>query len=539
MNNQFFTQITSGADARQKIINGVNAVADVVGSTQGYRGRTVLLEKNGLPHPTKDGFDVSETIFREDKVESLACELAKEASKKTADESGDATSATMVLLQALLQNSYKALENGKSAIDIKLEIEKSKDLVVEYLKEISIPLTSEMVYQVARTSANGDEEIAKLVADAYKQAGENGSVGHTRSNNDETFIDHNEGTLVERGWSLEAYTNVKSTQSVVFDNEPMVLISNISFATIKQIIPFLDFCANNGKELLIISEMDYAVEEAIITNVVKHKFKFAVVKCPSIGRKREELLSDLALVCGCEMISSLSGFDFTDRVDVFLGQAKSVTVTKENTIIVRHESVDEIPINGKIDELKAQVKLTEKNYVLKKNIEERIAKLSGGVAMIKVGGITPSEVEEKIARVDDAVRAVRSAKEEGVLAGGGVALMNASYLNNLDEVTRKSLKSTFYRILRNANCLNFLFETKIITDLHWFGMVKGMRLETIEKEFNNYPIGYDVKEFKEVNMIEAGILDSTKAIRNAYVNAVSASNTLLMTDHIVTMSKSV
>ena len=513
MKNQFFTEITSGDEARRKILNGVNAVADVVGSTQGYRGRTVLLEKNGLPHPTKDGFDVAETIFMEDKVESLACETAKEASRKTADEAGDSTTACLVLLQALLQNSYKELESGKSAIDIKLQIEKSKDLVVEYLKEISVPLTSEMLYFVAKTSANGDEEIAQLVADAFNQAGENGSVGHTRSNNDTTFIDHNEGTLVERGWSLEAYTNVKSNQSVVFDNEPMVLISNISFSTIKQIIPFLDFCANNGKELLMISEMDYAVEEAIVQNVLKHKFKFAVVKCPSLGKKREELLTDLAMVCGCEMISSLSGFDFSDRVDTFLGQAKSVNVTKENTIVVRHESVDVAPINGKIAELKEQAKLTEKNYVLKKNIEERIAKLSGGVAMIKVGGITPSEVEEKVARVDDAVRAVRSAQEEGVLAGGGVALYNSARLN-LDPVSNIAVVSTLNRILANAG---------VDYDLN----------------LGNYPMGYDVKEFKEVNMFDAGILDSTKSIRNAFINAVSSSNTLLMTDNVVTVSKSI
>jgi chaperonin GroEL len=283
-------------------------------------------------------------------------------------------------------------------------------------------------------------------------------------------------------------------------------------------LPFLNYCAENGKELLIISEMDYAVEEAIIRNVVdpKFKFKFAVVKCPAIGKKREELLTDLALVCGCNMISSLSGFDFSDRLDEFLGVAKSITVTKENTIIVRHESTSEEPINGKIAELKEQVKLTEKNYVLKKNIEERIAKLSGGVAMIKVGGITPSEVEEKIARVDDAVRAVRSAKEEGVLAGGGVALASFNWQNGdkIDGVTHASLFSTLDKILTNAGKDRGVFSTL------------------------NYPIGYDVKEFKEVNMIEAGILDSTKAIRNAYVNAVSTSNTLLMTDNVVTMAKS-
>ncbi len=538
MKNQFFTEITSGDEARRKILNGVNAVADVVGSTQGYRGRIVMLEKNGLPNPTQDGFDVAETIFMEDKVESLACETAKEASRKTAEEAGDGTSATMVLLQALLKNSYKELESGKSAIDIKIQIEKSRDLIVDHLKELSVPLTTDMIYSLAKTSAHGDEEIAQLVADAFEQAGENGSVGHTRSNTDSTFIDHNEGTLIERGWSSEAFTNVKSTQSVVFDDEPMVLISNISFSTIKQILPFVDYCITNRKELLIVSEMDYAVEEAIITNVKKNGFKFAVVKCPSIGKKREELLTDLALVCGCEIISSLSGFDFKDRVDVFLGQARHITITKENTIVVRHESVDEIPINGKVLELKEQLKLVDKNYQLKKNIEERIAKLSGGVAMIKVGGITPSEVEEKVARVDDAVCAVRSAKEEGVLAGGGIALLDAKLKLNgkIDKVTSASIDAPFFKILENANFeLPVAKEDFSLLDL-FFNLVSKNR-KNLNVNIKEYPFGYDVKEFAEVDMIDAGILDSTKAIRNAYVNAVSASNTLLMTKNLVTLNK--
>jgi len=331
MANKVFTKITSGVEARKKILNGVNAVADVVGSTMGYRGSTVLLERDGLPEPTKDGYDVAESVFLEDEVEALACETAKEASRKTMDEAGDNTTATMVLLQAFLKNSFKELDNGRSRIDIKLEIEKSRDLVVDYLDKLAIPLTKELIYYVAKTSANGDDEIAQLVADAFEKAGENGSVGHTRSNNDRTFIEHTEGTLVERGFADERFVNVFYNQSVTFTDNPLVLISNITFNTVQEILPFMKFAGQNNRELLIISEMDFAVQNTILKNVVDNKLKFAVVTPPAIGKKREQLLSDLALICNTTMIDGMSGNNFETRFQTYLGQAKSIVSTKENT----------------------------------------------------------------------------------------------------------------------------------------------------------------------------------------------------------------
>lgn len=513
MANKVFTKITSGQEAREKILNGVNAVADVVGSTMGYRGSTVLLERDGLPEPTKDGYDVAESIFLEDEVEALACETAKEASRKTMDEAGDNTTATMVLLQAFVQNSFKELDNGRSRIDIKLEIEKSKDLVVDYLDKLAIPLTKELIYFVAKTSANGDDEIAQLVADAFEKAGENGSVGHTRSNNDKTFIEHAEGTLIERGYADERFVNVFSNQSVTFTDNPLVLISNITFTTVQEILPFLKFAGTNNRELLIISEMDFAVQNVILKNVKDNNLKFAVITPPAIGKKREQLLSDLALVCNTTMIDGMSGNNFETKFQSYLGQAKSIVSTKENTIIVKLDETPMEPILGKIEELKAEIKLADKNFVLKKNLEERVAKLSGGVSMIKVGGITPSEIKEKIARVDDAVCAVRAAREEGVVAGGGVALHSAGRnILNLDKITKEAIFSPFDKILSNADKEN---------------------IEVIAE----YPNGYDVKEFKVVDMFEAGIIDAKKAVKNAYVNAVSASINLLMTDSVITLSK--
>ena len=523
MEERFHTIITKDSEARTKILNGVNAHCDAVGSTQGYRGNTVLLEKNGLPEPTKDGYTVSQSIFLKDQVEALGCEVCKEALKKTVDEAGDASTATAVLLQAFLQNSYKALEQGKSAIDIKLEIEKSVPLVLEYLKEISIPVTDKLIYDVAKTSANGDDEIAKLVANAFIEAGENGSVGHIRSNSDETFCEHTEGTLVERGYVDELFVNIPSNQSIIFNDNPLVLISNINFLTVKQITPFLDISANENRELVIISEMDFSVREVILQNKLKG-FKFAVVTPPSHGVKQRDLLTDLAMVCGTQMLSTLSGSDFTGKAMDFLGVAKSVTITKDNTVIVRHDSTSLEPINGKIADLKEQIKAST-NHQEVKNLNERISKLSGGISMIKVGGITPSEVEEKIARVDDAICAVRSAKEEGILAGGGVALLSAyTQIQNLDKVTSTAILSPIIKILFNAGVLN---QDNIMQKL----------FDVIISD-HEYPFGYDVKNFCSANMIEAGIVDSTKAIRNAYVNAVSASNTLLMTNNVITLTKS-
>ena len=506
------TVITSDNNAQEKILSGVNKIANAVGSTMGYQGNLVLVSKNGLPHPTKDGYTVLDSIFLEDSVEALACETAKQASKKTVDESGDGTSATIVLLQAFLTNSLDAVSKGKSPIEVKNDIEKSVAKVVDYLDEIAVELTEKMIFDIAKTSANGDEEVAQLVADAFKQAGENGSVGHVRSNNDRTFFEHTEGTLIERGFVHEGFVNKHSNQSVTFEDNPLVLISNLKFNTIQQLKPFIAFAHGNNREILIISEMEFDVENILLSNKLQHGLKVCVINPPAIGKKRTELLSDLALVCNTQMIDVLSGADFIGREAMFLGTAKSAIITKDNTVIVRHDETPMEPIDGKVLELKDQLKLVEKNYVLKGNIEDRIAKLSGGISMIKVGGLTPSEVDEKIDRVDDAVCAVRSAKEEGVVAGGGTALFWAEIQLDLDEVTSKSIDAPIKRILANAGITSFgdtLFE---------------------------YPKGYDVKNFQEVNMFDAGIIDSKKAIRNALINAVSASNTLLRSRNVLTYS---
>jgi len=293
--NKTFTVIASDNDAQDKIMSGINKIANAVGSTMGYQGNLVMIEKNGLPQPTKDGWTVAESIFLKDSVEALACETAKQASKKTVDEAGDGTSATMVLLQAFLSNSFEAVKGGKSAIEVKNEINASVDKVVDFLDKIAVPLEEKMIFDIAKTSANGDEEVARIVTDAFIKAGENGSVGHVRSNNDQTFYEHTDGTLVERGFVHEGFVNKHSNQSVTFEDNPLVLISNLKFNTIAQLTPFLTFAHGNKRELLIISEMEFDVENILLSNKIKNDLKVCIINPPAIGKKRTELLSDWRL----------------------------------------------------------------------------------------------------------------------------------------------------------------------------------------------------------------------------------------------------
>jgi chaperonin GroEL len=540
MAERILKSITSNEDAKIGLLNGINTLADVVSSTYGYRGRTVLIETPyGMPEPTKDGYKTLQSIFLEDPIESMACEIAKQASQRTVDLAGDATTCTIVLLQAIFSNSLNEIRQGKSPIDVKNSIEKSRDLVLKYLDEISITkLTEELIYSVALTSANGEKEIAKIVADAFIKSGEYGSVSHLRSVNEETYLDYIEGTLLEAGLGHELLVNNFSERTCELDDNPLIVCSNIIFKTWRQIEPFLNFAVINKRQIAIIADwsdsQSFGVRDTIISNVLGGNLKCALINLPSFGNKRRDFVSDIALLCGTQLLSSLSGDDFVGREGEFMGTCKKITSGKTDTIILpyRNDEVHE-KAQSKINELKS-IATTTKNQLEKKYVKERISKLSGGVSMIYVGSIIESELQEKIDRVDDAVCAVRSAKEEGVLAGGGIALYNASFLNDLDLVSMNSLKTPLYKILLNANSSDFLFESKMFTELTWFGMVKSKTFEYVKKDLKKYPFGYDVKEYKECNMIEVGIIDATKAIKHALINAVSASNTLIMTDHVVT-----
>lgn len=530
-NNTILRQLVSGDEAKKKLLDGINKSCDVVSSTFGYRGQNVIFETiGGLPHITADGHDVLQELFWEDEMEHIASEILKEATKKTFEVVGDGTTLTCVLVQAFFKNSLEELKKGTSSIEIKQNIDASVIKILEYIDSIAKPVDDKLMYDIAKTSAHGDDEIAKIVQEAFIKAGEFGIVSHKRSFTDETYIEHIAGNPIDAGYAHEGFINVNDTQSVVFDN-PLVLCSLINFQTINEIIPFITYAMNMKRPLVLIANMDHDSSDAILSNVKVEGSKFCIIKPPYQGRKGRETMADLALVLGCEVLQGISRVSYDGKEELYLGSCERIEIGKKDSVITPSKNLDKEKCDGKIKDLVAQIKLQtnegEKNY-----LRERIAKISGGISTVMVGGITPSEVEEKVARVDDAVCAVRASKDGGVVAGGGVLLMNASrLLPEIDGVTKLSLIAPFNKILNNAGkIINIEEESEIYKE-------KPLGHIITNPKFPSYPIGYDVKEYKEVNMFDAGILDTAKGIKNALTNAVSASNNLLRTNNAVTLKR--
>jgi chaperonin GroEL len=512
MSNTILRQVVSGDDAKARLLSGLNKSCDIVSDTMGFRGNNNLFETvGGLPNITSDGWDSLEQLFWEDPMEHIACELLKEACKKTFEIVGDNTTLTCVLTQAFFKNSLEELKKGTSSIEIKNRIDTSVEKILAYIDSISVPVDEKLMLDIAKTSAHGDEEIAKIVQEAFIKAGEYGIVSHKRSFTDETYIEHIAGNPIDAGYANEGFINVNDTQSVVFDN-PLVLCSLINFQTASEVIPFLEYASQQGRPLVLIANMEHDISNMILTNVQNSKYPFCIIKPPYQGKKGRETMADLALVLGCEVLQGITRTNYDGKEELYLGECERIEIGKKDSVITPSKTLDKEKCDGKIKDLTAQIKLQtnegERNY-----LRERIAKISGGISTVLVGGVTPSEVEEKVARVDDAISAVRASKDGGVVAGGGTTLYDCAVklADVIDVVTSQCLFAPFDKIMSNAG-------KKDIT-------------------FGDYPMGYDVKEYKEVNMFEAGILDTAKGIKNALINAVSASNNLLRTNNVVTLKR--
>lgn len=504
-------EITSNQDAKNAMRQASEVLSEVVGSTMGYRGRTVLIEDNGrLPFPTKDGYNVLREIFLNDPVAHLVCETYKQASSKTVDLAGDGTTLTIVLANAFLKSSLDKLEKGISAIDITKSIEQSVDLIIDELTKIAIPLTEGNLYNVARTSANHDLEIADIVQKAFAHAGEFGSVSYTRSANEETYLESVDGNMYDNGYDEPAFVNVLKTRTVEYAN-PYILVSNAFIKTYEQIRPFIEFAIGNQRPIIIFADMEKTIENTLASNRVKNGFPFCVVKPIYNGKKRIQYLDDLAVTCGTMVLTEDVAHNTAPIFHQYLGEAQNIVINETDSI-VKPLDYNKQKIDSRIEELKTQIETSE-FASQKEYLRERISKLSGKISTIKIGAFTEAELQEKQDRVDDAVKAVRSAKEEGVLAGGGVSLayVAENLKDKIDDVTYKAVQAPLHRILQNAS-----------VDLF---------------ELEQYPIGYDVREFKKTDMIESGILDCLKVLKNALQNATSVSNTLLMTNHVITYAR--
>ena len=526
-------------DAKKPLLKGINVVGDAVSSTMGYRGRTVLVEsKGGKPEPTKDGVSVAKSIFLDDPVESLGAEFMKQACEKTVSEAGDGTTTTAVLTKTLVNLAEEKLKDGESAIDLKNGIEQAKDEVVEYLKSKSIKVKDEFLFNVAKISSNNDDELGKVISDAFIKAGKNGVVSYEPSPNSKTYVDTIGGMPIERGWDFEGFNNVPEKRAVEFNNKPLILLSNRKIQSIRDIISVLEYTSKSQKELLIISEMEYDVVKTLYANTkdrpspgggVIRGMKVAVITPPSIAEKRRDYLTDIRLATGGMVLD----VDTSDNIEVIsaealLGTCDRLTVTKDDTVLFFDEKPNQEVVTSKIEELQKVID-NSNNDLEKKYLSDRIAKLACGVSVVNVGASTEAELKEKMDRVDDAIHAVRAALSEGVIQGGGTSLVNASRLlfksikdknDNLKAgyvVVMESILQPFMTILRNA------------------GLTSDDMVE--QAELVEEGLGYDVKEYRITNMVESGIIDPIKVVRCALENSVSAATTVLMTDTTVTYKR--
>lgn len=520
-------QIKYGDEARKLLETGVNVVADTVKITLGPKGRNVVLDKKyGAPLITNDGVTIAKEIELEDSFENMGAQLIKEVSIKTNDVAGDGTTTACVLAQAIIKEGLKNVAAGANPMILKKGINKVADAVVEELKAISKPIdSSAAISQVASVSA-ADETIGEYISKAMEIVGKDGVISVDESKSTKTELLTVEGMQFDRGY-ISAYmvTNTDKMEAVLDD--AYILITDKKISSSKDIMPILEQVVQNGLKLLIICEdMDGDALTAVVLNKLKGILNCVAVKAPGFGDRRKAMLEDIAILTGGTVISSEIGYELKDTNLSLLGRAKQIKVDKDNTTIVGGNG-DEMSIAGRVNSIKSQIAETTSEYD-KEKLQERLAKLAGGVAVINVGAPTEIEMKEKKLRIEDALSATRAAVEEGVIPGGGVALLSIipkvkSVVDSLegDEKTGgacviKALEEPIKQICYNA------------------GVDGGVVINNILNSKKGYSYGYNALTDKYVDMIENGILDPTKVTRSALQNAASVASTLLTTEVLVT-----
>lgn len=519
-------QIKYGEDARKALEAGVNTLADTVKITLGPKGRNVVLDKKyGAPLITNDGVTIAKEIELADPFENMGAQLVKEVSTKTNDVAGDGTTTAVVLAQAIVREGLKNLAAGANPIILKEGIKKAVDLTVEHLKSISKTVESQKeIEQVASISA-GNTEVGALIAKAMEIVGKDGVITVEEGKSMNTELSTVEGMQFDRGYaSAYMVTNTDKMEAVI-DN-PYILITDKKISSLQELLPVIEPLAQQGARLLIIAEdVEGDALAALIVNKLKGVFNSVAVKAPGFGDRRKEMLRDIAILTGGQVVSSDLGVDFKDVTLDMLGRAVTVRVDKENTTIVGGAG-QPAEIKDRINSIKAQIAETKSDYDREK-LQERLAKLAGGVAVISVGAATEVEMKEKKLRIDDALAATRAAVEEGYVPGGGVALLSAvpklqSLVENLsgDEKTGasivlKAIEEPIRQIAKNAGLDGSVIVDKVLT-----------------KNEDNF--GFDALNNQYCNMVECGIIDPTKVTRSVLQNAASVASTLLTTESIVT-----
>jgi chaperonin GroEL len=515
-------KIKFNEDARNGLKNGVDTLANAVKVTLGPKGRNVIMSKSfGGPQITKDGVTVAKQVKLEDPLENMGAQMVKEVASKTNDLAGDGTTTATVLAQAIVSEGLRNVAAGANPMDLKRGIDKAVSMVVDNLKSVTalVGRSSELLEQVATISANNDDKIGSLLAKAFITVGVNGVITVEESKGTETHVDVVEGMQFDRGYLSPHFITNQERSSVELEN-PYVLIINSKISVMKDLLPLLELVAQSGKALLIVAEdVDGEALATLVINKIRGGLKIAAVKAPGFGERRKGMLEDLAVLTGGTVISEENGVKLEEATLDLLGTAETITIDKDNTTIVNGLG-DANSIKERVMNLQFQIDTCE-NESDKEVLQQRLAKLSGGVAVLYVGAVSEIEMREKKDRVDDALAATRAAVEEGVVPGGGIALIRAGKIlhsfesNVLDEVTgvdivRRAIRAPFKTICDNA------------------GVSSDVKLERVMNE----PIGtgYNAKTDEFVDMLEAGIVDPKKVTRVALENAASVAGMILTTE---------
>ena len=515
--------IEFGEEARRAMQSGVDKLANTVKVTLGPKGRNVILDKKfGSPLITNDGVSIAREIELEDPYENMGAQLVKEVATKTNDVAGDGTTTATLLAQAIIREGLKNVTAGANPILIRNGIKKAVDVAVEEIKNISKPVAGkEDIARVAAISA-ADEEIGTLISDAMEKVGNEGVITVEESKSMGTELDVVEGMQFDRGYVSPYMATDTEKMEALLDN-PLILITDKKITNIQEILPILEQIVQNGRKLLIIAEdVEGEAMATLVVNKLRGTFNCVAVKAPGFGDRRKEMLQDIAVLTGGEVISEELGRDLKEVTLDMLGQAESVKVTKENTTIVNGKGEKSL-IKERINQIKTQIEETSSEFD-KEKLQERLAKLSGGVAVIKVGAATETELKERKLRIEDALAATKAAVEEGIVPGGGTAYVNA--INKVAELTSevddtqvginiivKALEEPMRQIAINA------------------GLEGSVIIEKVK--YSEAGIGYDALNDKYVNMLQAGIVDPTKVTRSALQNAASVASTFLTTEAAV------
>ena len=516
--------IEFGPKGRQKLVKGIDTLADAVVSTLGPNGRNVVIEKDMTsPQSTKDGVTVAKHIELKDPVENLGANLVREASVKTADKAGDGTTTSTLLAREMIKEGLEHLNNGANAVEIKRRIDDAVKTVTETLREkISQDISSQdQLEQVATISANNDPEVGKLIATAMEKVGQEGIVHIEESKSGDTYLETVEGMQFDRGYKSHFFVTNNSTMTCTLE-DPYILIADHRFTTVKDLLPILEGVSSTNKSLLIIAEdIDNEALATLIVNKARGTLAVAAVKAPDFGDRRKLILEDIATMTGGQVYDKDKGMKLEKFSWDWFGQARTVTITKEKTTIIDGKGNEEL-VNQRIDELTTQVDKAETPFE-REQLQTRLAKLCGGVSIIHVGGYTETEMNEKKDRVDDALNATKAAIEEGIVPGGGAALLYAR--ENIDakdigsRIVYKACGKPFEQILINAG-----------TDEVNAQMLGKYKLV---ESGNDTWAGYNLKTNEVVDMKEAGIIDPTKVTRVALENAASVAGTVLLTECVV------